>query len=279
MGVGATGGCNSMILSMTDVVAGYGAGNVLQGVDLGVESGSITCIIGPNGAGKSTVLRTISGLLRPDRGTISFADRSIERLPCDAILELGIAQVPQHQALFDQMTIRENILMGGYVLRKDRALIRKRYEAVEDLIPLLRERASEKAGNLSGGERRMIEFGRCLMLEPKMIMIDEPSLGLDPKSLGHVSELILLANEQGRTVLLVEQNVRLGLEMATHGVVMEAGRVRLQGSPKDILSNPDLAGLYLGGSIEKGGAHPAIAAVQGIPGVDPEVEAPKPPSN
>jgi ABC-type branched-subunit amino acid transport system ATPase component len=267
-----------MILSMTDVVAGYGAGNVLQGVDLGVETGSITCIIGPNGAGKSTVLRTISGLLRPDRGTISFADRSIEGLTCNAILELGIAQVPQHQALFDQMTIRENVLMGGYVLRKDRALVRERYEGVEALIPLLRERAGDKAGNLSGGERRMIEFGRCLMLEPKLIMIDEPSLGLDPKSLGHVSDLILLANEQGRTVLMVEQNVRLGLEMATHGVVMEAGRVRLQGPPKDIMSNPDLAGLYLGGSIEKGGALPAIAVAGAIPGVDPGVEAPKPPS-
>lgn len=267
-----------MILSMTDVVAGYGAGDVLQGVDLGVETGSITCIIGPNGAGKSTVLRTISGLLRPDRGTISFADRSIERLTCNAILELGIAQVPQHQALFDQMTIRENVLMGGYVLRKDRALVRERYEAVEALIPLLRERAGEKAGNLSGGERRMIEFGRCLMLEPKLIMIDEPSLGLDPKSLGHVSDLILLANEQGRTVLMVEQNVRLGLEMATHGVVMEAGRVRLQGPPKDIMSNPDLAGLYLGGSIEKGGALPAIAVAGATPGVDPGVDAPNPPS-
>jgi ABC-type branched-subunit amino acid transport system ATPase component len=267
-----------MILSMSDVVAGYGAGNVLQGVDLGVETGSITCIIGPNGAGKSTVLRTISGLLRPDRGTISFADRSIERLPCDAILELGIAQVPQHQAVFDQMTIRENILMGGYLLRKDRALVRQRYEAVEDLIPLLRERASEKAGNLSGGERRMIEFGRCLMLEPKLIMIDEPSLGLDPRSLGHVSDLILLANEQGRTVLMVEQNVKLGLEMATHGVVMEAGRVRLQGPPKDILANPDLAGLYLGSSMDKGRGLPAVAGSPAILGVDPEIDAPKPPS-
>jgi branched-chain amino acid transport system ATP-binding protein len=267
-----------MILSMSDVVAGYGAGNVLQGVDLGVETGSITCIIGPNGAGKSTVLRTISGLLRPDRGTISFADRSIERLSCDAILELGIAQVPQHQALFDQMTIRENILMGGYLLRKDRALVRQRYDAVEDLIPLLRERASEKAGNLSGGERRMIEFGRCLMLEPKLIMIDEPSLGLDPRSLGHVSDLILLANEQGRTVLMVEQNVKLGLEMATHGVVMEAGRVRLQGPPKDILANPDLAGLYLGGSMDKGRGLPAAAGAPAILGVDPEIDAPRPPT-
>jgi ABC-type branched-subunit amino acid transport system ATPase component len=265
-----------MILAMSDVVAGYGAGNVLQGVDLGVEEGSITCIIGPNGAGKSTVLRTVSGLLRPDRGTISFADRSIERLSCDAILELGIAQVPQHQALFDQMTIRENVLMGGYILRKDRALVRKRFDAVEELIPFVRKRGNEKAGNLSGGERRMIEFGRCLMLEPKLIMIDEPSLGLDPQSLGHVSDLILLANEQGRTVLLVEQNVRLGLEMATHGVVMEAGRVRLQGPPKDILSNPDLAGLYLGGSLDKGGGLPAVAVTPTTLEVGPETETPKP---
>jgi ABC-type branched-subunit amino acid transport system ATPase component len=254
-----------MILAMSGVVAGYGAGDVLQGVDLAVEQGSITCIIGPNGAGKSTVLRTISGLLRPGRGTITFSDRSIERLPCHAILELGIAQVPQHHALFDQMTIRENILMGGYLLRKDGALVQKRYDAVAALIPLVRERGHEKAGNLSGGERRMIEFGRCLMLEPKVIMIDEPSLGLDPKSLSHVSNLILLANEQGRTVLLVEQNVRLGLEMATHGVVMEAGRVRLQGSPQEILSNPDLAGLYLGGSIERADEAPPAVAPDAAP--------------
>jgi ABC-type branched-subunit amino acid transport system ATPase component len=273
MGVRPAGGGNPMILAMSNVVAGYGAGNVLQGVDLAVEQGSITCIIGPNGAGKSTVLRTVSGLLRPEHGTISFSDHSIERLSCHAILELGIVQVPQHQALFDQMTIRENVLMGGYVLRKDRALIRKRFDAVEDLIPLVRERGNERAGNLSGGERRMIEFGRCLMLEPKLIMIDEPSLGLDPKSLSHVSDLILLANQQGRTVLLVEQNVRLGLEMATHGVVMEAGKVRLQGAPKEILSNPDLAGLYLGGSIDRSGGVPAIARAPAATEVDPDADA------
>jgi ABC-type branched-subunit amino acid transport system ATPase component len=256
-----------MMLSMSDVVVGYGGGSVLRGINLGVPKGSVTCIIGPNGAGKSTVLRTISGLLQPERGAITFGDHNIERLSCGAILELGIAQVPQHHALFDNMTIRENVLMGGYILRRERHLVRKRYAAIEELIPLVKERGNEKAGNLSGGQRRMIEIGRCLMLEPKLILLDEPSLGLDPKSLSQVSGLISLANEQGRTVLLVEQNVKLGLEMATHGVVMEGGKVALEGTPEAILENPELADLYLGGSLEE---------ESGRPETDREVDHPPP---
>ncbi|MGH2819239.1 MAG: ABC transporter ATP-binding protein, partial [Actinomycetota bacterium] len=243
------GGGGTVILSLRDVVAGYGGGDVLRGVDLRVEKGSITCIVGPNGAGKSTVLRTISGLLRCHKGEIFFEKTNIERLSSSSILEMGIAQVPQHHALFPSMTIRENVLMGAYLVRKDRALVRKRYAAVEEMVPWMKERAGERAGNLSGGQRRMVELGRSLMLDPKLVLLDEPSLGLDPRSLAQVSNLVAAANERGRTILLVEQNVKLGLSMATHGVVMEAGKVRLQGKPGDLLSNPEVAGLYLGGSV------------------------------
>jgi ABC-type branched-subunit amino acid transport system ATPase component len=235
-------------LRLDGVVAGYGGGNVLHGVDLVVEPESITCIVGPNGAGKSTVLRVVSGLLRPSSGTITFNDKNIGGQTCDAILEQGIVQVPQTDALFPSMTIKENIMMGGYLLRRDRALLSRRYHAVEELIPLVRERPAEKAGNLSGGERRLIEIGRTLMLEPTLMLMDEPSLGLDPKGVGRVSELISVANRQGRTILLVEQNVRLGFSMATHGVIMEGGVIRMQGDPAALLENRSMADLYLGGS-------------------------------
>ncbi len=256
------------MLALTRIVAGYGGGNVLQGVDLAVEKGSITCIVGPNGAGKSTVLRVISGLLKPSQGSIRYDGEQLDNLNCNQILAAGIAQVPQQHALFPLMTIRDNIMMGGYLLRRDRALLKKRYEAIAELIPLVKERPAEKAGNLSGGERRMIEIGRTLMLDPSLIMMDEPSLGLDPKALKQVIELIAWAHEQGRTILLVEQNVRLGLRIATHGVIMESGRVLIEGDPPLLLGNPEMANLYLGGSIarsdgssdtapasEKGGHH------------------------
>jgi branched-chain amino acid transport system ATP-binding protein len=238
------------MLSLRDVVAGYGGGDVLQGVDLEVEKGSITCIVGPNGAGKSTVLRTISGQLRPSRGSIEFQGTAISGLSCNRVLSAGIVQVPQHHALFPLMTLKENVLMGGYMLRRDRTLLKERYRRVAELVPLLNERPNERAGNLSGGERRMIEIGRALMLDPSLVMMDEPSLGLDPKAVMHVSELITTANSQGRTILLVEQNVRLGFKMATHGVIMESGRVRFEGKPRKLLGDPEMMSLYLGGSVE-----------------------------
>src|ERR687896_2025407 len=158
-----------MLLVLEGVVAGYGGGNVLQGVDLEVDRGSITCIVGPNGAGKSTILRAISGLLKPTKGSIAFDGADISGLSCNEILARGIVQVPQHEALFPSMTIRENVMMGGYLLRRDRALLKRRYEAVADLIPLVAERPGEKAGNLSGGQRRIVEIGRTLMLHPRLI--------------------------------------------------------------------------------------------------------------
>jgi ABC-type branched-subunit amino acid transport system ATPase component len=237
---------------MKAVTAGYGGGNVLQGVDLSCADGTVTCIVGPNGAGKSTVLRVISGLLKPSAGEIVMDGDRVDGLLPDDILRRGIAQVPQSDALFPAMTVHENILMGGFLIRRDRKLLQERLDMVRERIPIVADRSHAIAGNLSGGQRRMVEIARCLMLDPKVMLLDEPSMGLDPRSLAAVADLIHELNQGGTTVLLVEQNVRLGLGLATHGVVMEGGKVRLSGSATEVKDHPEIASLYLGG-----GAPPA----------------------
>jgi branched-chain amino acid transport system ATP-binding protein len=236
------------MLKLSGVVAGYGGGAVLQGVDLTCDTGTITCVVGPNGAGKSTVLRVISGLLTPSEGTVSMGDQTLSGRSAAAILRAGVTQVPQAHALFPQMSVRENVLMGGFLIRRDRKLLASRLAAVEELVPLVADRSTQHGGNLSGGQRRMVEIARCLMLDPKVLLLDEPSLGLDPRSLAAVAELIHRLHDDGVTVLLVEQNVRLGLGLATHGVVMEGGKVRLTGSSIEVMNHPEIASLYLGGT-------------------------------
>jgi ABC-type branched-subunit amino acid transport system ATPase component len=237
-----------MLLRLHNIIAGYDGSDVLKGLDLGVERGSITCVVGPNGAGKSTVLRVISGLLAPRRGVITFDGRSIGGLKPRQVLSMGIVQVPQNHSLFPDIAVRENVRLGAYMLG-DAALVRKRLSEVEELFPVVRERARDRAGNLSGGQQRLVEFARCLMLNPLLILLDEPSMGLDPKTLKQVYDTIAVMHSTGRTILLVEQNVRRGLGISTRGVVMESGQVRLEGTHNEILGNPQISHLYLGGTL------------------------------
>jgi ABC-type branched-subunit amino acid transport system ATPase component len=237
-----------VLLKLHTVFAGYGGGDVLKGVDLEVEKGSITCIIGPNGAGKSTVLRVISGLMKPRLGEVTFNGRSIGGMKPRQVLAQGIVQVPQNHSLFPAISVRENVRLGAFMLN-DMALVNQRLLEVEDLFPIVKERAREKAGNLSGGQQRLVEFARCLMLDPILILLDEPSMGLDPKTLKQVFDTITLMHNTGRTILLVEQNVRTGLGISTSGVVMESGQVRLVGTHDEILGNPQIGHLYLGGTL------------------------------
>ena len=232
------------------VVAGYGGGDVLKGVDFDVPRGGVTCIVGPNGSGKSTLLKTVSGLLRPRLGEIMFKGQSLVGLSPRQILRLGVVQVPQNHSLFREMSVQLNVELGAFLV-KDRKVINKRMDHVRELFPIVAERAKDKAGSLSGGQQRLVEFARCLMLEPELVVLDEPSMGLDPKTLRSMFNTIKMMTSAGRTVLLVEQNARQALRMSSFAVVLENGQVRLSGSGHDVLNNPEIGALYLGGTIEE----------------------------
>ncbi|MCU1681422.1 MAG: Amino acid/amide transporter ATP-binding protein 2, family [Amycolatopsis sp.] len=226
--------------------AGYGGLDILRGVDLRVERGSVNCIVGPNGAGKSTVLKTISGLLRPRRGSIVIDGADLGGTPPATVLHAGVVQVPQKNALFAKLTVRDNVLMGGYIHRRRSKDLERRYGQLAEQFPLLGERPDAPAGSLSGGQRRTVEFARALMLEPKVVLLDEPTLGLDPLSLGIVRDSVLALHAGGVTVLMVEQNVRFGLALADRATVMSAGRVVLTGTAAEIRDKPDLMDVFFG---------------------------------
>ncbi|HEY6538984.1 MAG TPA: ABC transporter ATP-binding protein [Candidatus Dormibacteraeota bacterium] len=234
------------LLEVEDVFAGYGGGDVLRGTSLTVAAGEVTCVVGPNGAGKSTLLAAISGVLPIRSGQIRLRGRSIVGCSPREILGQGVVQVPQNHSLFPEMSVRANVELGGFILR-DSGLVQRRLEQLQESFPLIRERASARAGSLSGGQQRLVEFARCLMLDPALVILDEPSMGLDPKTRRSVFDSVRAMHQQGRTILLVEQNARAGLRLSNTGVVMETGRVRLAGTGAEVLGHPEIAALYLGG--------------------------------
>lgn len=238
-----------MLLEINDVVAGYLKGvDVLRKINLHVNEKEMVCLIGPNGAGKSTVLRTISGLLKPSHGNILFEGKNIAGLRPDQVLHRGIAHVPQGHSAFPSMTLEENLLMGAYLL-KDQAERKRRKERVYSMFTMLADRRQEKAGNLSGGQQKVLEIGRALMMNPRLILFDEPSLGLAPKTAKLVFDTIKqLQEEAGITVLMVEQNARSGLAISDRAYVLELGQDRLEGPANQLLNDQRVAQLYLGGS-------------------------------
>jgi branched-chain amino acid transport system ATP-binding protein len=230
------------------VVAGYGGGDVLRGVTFDVREGAITCVVGPNGAGKSTLMSVISGLLKARLGEVTlFGDKISGKSPRQ-VLRAGVVQVPQNHSLFKDMTVRENLDLGGYLL-PERSKIPERMESIFEMFPQVKEWASMKAGSLSGGQQRLVEFARALMLQPRLIILDEPSMGLAPKTLASVFAAVRKMNADGTTILLVEQNARAGLKLSSHGVVLETGQVRLSGTGREVLEHPEIGALYLGGAV------------------------------
>jgi branched-chain amino acid transport system ATP-binding protein len=234
-----------MLLRIDGVVAGYGAGEVLHGLDLDVAEGSVTCLIGPNGAGKSTLLRVVSGLLRPARGRVLFRGDDLGRRGPRERLLLGIVHVPQERSLFPAMTVRDNLLMGGYLLH-DQRLLRERIDRAVAAFPICVQRAGAHAGTLSGGEQKQVELARTLLLDPALLLLDEPSIGLDPRSRRQVFDSVRHLAGAGRAILLVEQNARSGLAAADTGAVLDGGVVRLVAPAARLLDDPEVARLYLG---------------------------------
>jgi branched-chain amino acid transport system ATP-binding protein len=239
---------NAPFLSLTGIKAGYGRMEILHGVDLAVAKGQSICLIGPNGAGKSTVLHTIFGMTTIGAGTILIGGQDVTHLPSNKKLsQAGIAYILQDNSVFPQMTVEENLLMGGYLLASPRQA-KQAAERVFDKYERLARRKNQRAGVLSGGERRLLEISRALIMDPAILLVDEPSIGLEPRFIDQVFDILTdLQRKDGKTVVMVEQNARKGLEFADLGYVLVAGEVALAGKGSELLTDPDVARLFLGG--------------------------------
>jgi ABC-type branched-subunit amino acid transport system ATPase component len=234
------------LLRAMDLTAGYGKMPILHGVTLEVRQGEMVSVIGPNGAGKSTAFKTIVGFLRPVSGSVTFDGQTITGLRPDQVLYRGLAYVPQGRIVFPQMTVLENLEMGAYIERDGRR-IGEALERVYELFPILAERRRQRAGTMSGGEQQMVAIARALMTTPKLVMLDEPSLGLSPKFVSVIFERLTEMKRAGYTLMVVEQNAARALAVADRGYVLELGRNRFEGTGQSLLDDPEVKRLYLGG--------------------------------
>lgn len=234
-----------MVLQVNDIHVHYGPVAALKGVTLEVEEGDFVTLIGSNGAGKSTMLRTISGLNHPSAGEIIFDGKRIDRLSADRILKMGVAHVPEGRRVFKDLSVTENLLLGAFT-RDDKAGIKKDLGSVFDRFPQLSERKNQTAGTMSGGEQQMLSIGRALMSNPRVLLLDEPSLGLAPNIVRDIARILTEINSQGVSIILVEQNAELALELARHGYVLEAGHIVLEGEARSLMNNDHVRKAYLG---------------------------------
>jgi len=235
-----------LLLDVKGITVHYHKVAAVRDISIEVEEGGVVTLIGANGAGKSTTLRAISGLKHPTTGEIWFKDQRIDRLPPEKINKMGIAQVPEGRRVFPQMTVLENLFMGAF-LRKDVDGINRDLEGVFEHFPILKERRKQAGGTLSGGEQQMLAMGRALMSNPKLLLMDEPSLGLSPIMCAEIAKIIKDIHAEGRTIVLVEQNARLALALAQKGYVLETGNIVLHGDAKELRENEQVKKAYLGG--------------------------------
>lgn len=234
------------MLKVNDLQVYYGAIHAIKGITFEVNEGEIVSLIGANGAGKTTTLHAVSGLLKPTSGEVSFLSSKIDNLSADKIVRKGIAHVPEGRRVFSQLSVQENLELGSFLV-KDKNFIKNEYERVLTLFPRLKERLKQMAGTLSGGEQQMLAIGRALMSNPKMLLMDEPSMGLAPILVKEIFEIIKECNKQGMTILLVEQNAKMALNISHRAYVLETGRVVISDDAKSLLGNEEVKKAYLGG--------------------------------
>lgn len=234
------------LLSVNDLHVYYGAIHAIKGVSFEVNEGEIVSLIGANGAGKTTILHTISGLIKPTSGNFSFNGKKLNSMAADKIVRLGLAQVPEGRRIFSELTVQENLELGYYSV-KDKEFIKSEYKHVLELFPRLKERRKQLAGTLSGGEQQMLAIGRALMSKPKMILMDEPSMGLAPILVKEIFSIIKACNNEGMTILVVEQNANMSLSISNRAYVLETGSIVMSDTAESLLGNEDVKKAYLGG--------------------------------